>query len=188
MYVSFSSLIPLYLGTIQRLDIIVWPDPDGLSETDVRLHLVVDCVDGETRMVTVRTAGDGSTPGFDFETWEPVAEFLELTTRLQEWRKHRTILNNGGSDIFPLNYEAFDVLDSPMSRIRKGARIEGISIIRFVDNGDPTGIVFEFDEHKRIISAPAGYGNSIHRSIDDFMFPGEVFVDPLVGPGSAGVL
>lgn len=177
---SYSALIPLISGIIQRMDILVWPDPGGLSETDVRLFLVVDCADDVTRKVTIGTAPDGQTPEVDFDVWGRGRSFSEFPNRLVEWRKNKNSIENYDTKSFNMNYEIFSILDDPFFKIQLGARIEQIFIIRFVGDGDPTGILFEFNTHQYIISAPSTYGNNIHTSIDYFIWPSEIFIAPLV--------
>jgi len=158
---------------VRRLGLLVWPDPKGLQETDVRLHLDVEFVGVGQNEFTCRTDPDGQTPDIDMERWPVGIPFSRFNQRQRIWATDQFWKSPS------FTYELFETAEEQALGVGVGAFITSAYIVKFVDDV-PTGLVFEFDNGVQIWSAPSGpTGNGIGRKADDFCWPAKIELEKL---------
>ena len=170
-----SLLRTLSNGRVRRIGLLVWPDSAALADTDVQLLLEMVCADGVTREVVCSTSPDGQTPQVNHEKWPTGNSIAELDQKRALRTEHEA-----SDDPRCRGYQLFETGNGEMFGIRPGDLLVGIKVIQFCDAGhEPTGLIFEFAGGNVIVSAPSAYGNSVRRTVDEFLWPSAVEFVPI---------
>lgn len=175
MTYNYDDVPAIVGGRVRRLGILVWPDPDDINTTDVQLHLEVDCIDGICREMTCRTDPDGQTLRIDQERWPAGLPFSKLQERMTEWSSPEFWNRSSGHA-----YELFETANERTFGIGRGSTITAVHLVKFADDqGNPTGVVIEFDSQIRLWSGPSANGNSVRTNPEDFDWPAEIEITPV---------
>lgn len=175
MKYNYDYIRSIVGGRVRRLGLLVWPDPDGLSKTDVQLHLEVECTDGICRELTCRTDADGQTLRIEQEHWSDGSPLSKLDERIAIWSLPEFWKHPDGQA-----YELFEAVCERNFGIGDGSTITGIQLVKFAnDQEEPTGVVIEFDSKIRLWSAPSANGNYVSTNPEDFVWPEEIILMPL---------
>jgi len=172
---SYDCLRLIIGGRVRRLGLLVWPDSDGLDNTDVQLHLQIDCMDGIHREITCRTDSDGQTLKVESEHWQDGLPLSKLEERTKIWSSPEFWNGPSGQA-----YELFDVTSDRSFGIGQGSVVTEVNLVKFADDqSDPTGVVIEFDSGTRLWSAPAAHGNQVSVNPQKFVWPAEIELIPM---------
>jgi len=178
-----NELLKLLGLKICKIGIVVWPDSDGLEETDVKLYIEFLIPQDENIGVLFGTSEDGQTPSLEFSILKNGIPFSSYETMRKEWNVPNYIESQASISrvLFSFSLENKDelasVIGENLSQVYLVTRAESVS--------DVTGVVLDFTNGKRVWSAPATYGNKVSMNIDDYWWSGIIKLRPISSVGHA---
>lgn len=171
MSTNYTYLSQFIGKSIERIGLLVWPDAEGLRETDSQLHIEVEAAVGTVREFTCSTASDGQTPQVEFEEWSHGIPYSKLKDRMKVWATSEFWNSPKGQ-----SYELFETGDERVYGVGKNSIITAVFVVQFADAAaDPTGLVIEFDNKTQIWSGPSSItGNFVSANPEDFEWPSKI--------------
>lgn len=167
---NYDTLRLIVGGRVRRAGLLIWPESGGLENTDVQLHLQIDCVDAVYREITCSTDLDGQTLKVELAHWQDALPMSKMEERKKVWSSPEFWNRPEGQA-----YELFDVTSDGGFGIGQGSVVTAVHLVKFADDqSEPTGVVIEFDSGARLWSAPAAHGNQVSANRQDFAWPTEI--------------
>lgn len=157
-------LISVLGAKISKASLLIWPNDDGLLDTDTKLNLELELVTGVNSFITFGTEPDGQTPLIENELIDNPMPYSLLNKRVIEWQ--RSIFSDDGS----CHVESFEINSSVEYQGIKNSIIEDIELICYADTLAPAGLKLTFSTGAIIWSVSAGDGNRIFTVIPEPWF------------------
>lgn len=176
------SIRALLNSRVKQIGLLVWPDEEGLKETDVNLYFEMKRKGVEnTIKVFFGTGGDGESPSIDYEEdYKGIGKarpFSIFQDRVIKWGND-DYCNPDGSyspELFILSPHSDHEL-----AIFCNLELIGASIICFREYElVPTGLVFEFENGKHIWSVPGICGNTVKTHVPPDYWPSPIFLEKI---------
>ena len=146
-------------ATVTRVGLLIWPDGNGLEDTDVRLYLELRRTNGNDIAIIFRTSPDGQTPSLEWTRIPDGIPLSDLKNRQQVW----------SNDTFwtsqPFySHELFLIspgCDEPLAAVN-GQQIIAVFVICFAgDEQLATGIHLRFGNGTEVLTVPGSSGSQV---------------------------
>ncbi|MCG9875918.1 MAG: hypothetical protein MH321_14165 [Leptospiraceae bacterium] len=166
----FDELKPTLNCKVKDMVLLIWPNENGISETDVKVNFSLEFENKKNGSYTFFIKADGQTPSIKKEKVKEDYKLTDLPLREKLWKNKSFWCSFENMD-----YEKFLVNKGSKYEKIIGSTLNRIEILYFDDKeNSPTGIQLSFSSGDDIYCLPGLTIGTILEYLPDDLFPSTI--------------